>query len=228
MESGKFTADEVFYDICSTIFAGLDTSSHALTSILYFLKKNPDVMTKLKSELAKYGITKDLNPEDPTFKDKIERCDYLTYCVKEGLRLDPPLNTSIFYEALENIDICGIPIPKGGVIQLHALPPHLNPDQWYEPFKFIPERFDPEHKYFQPPKGEKKIRHTLSYMPFSYGPRNCAGQAMAYLTMKIILSRIMTKLDFEVDQGLLENEDARFSVLSVLKLKSKIIHSEYD
>ena len=129
MESGKFTADEVFYDICSTIFAGLDTSSHALTSILYFLKKNPDVMTKLKSELAKYGITKDLNPEDPTFKDKIERCDYLTYCVKEGLRLDPPLNASIFYEALENIDICGIPIPKGGVIQLHALPPHLNPDQ---------------------------------------------------------------------------------------------------
>ena len=85
---------------------------------------------------------------------------------------------------------------------------HYNPEEWFNPTEFIPERFDPESVYFNKPNS-KEIRDVKSFIPFSYGIRNWAGQTLAKLEMKVILSRVLAILEFQIDQNLLCNNYAR-------------------
>ena len=58
--SEKFNSEDVLLDMLGLLFAGFDTSSFGLSSMLYNLKKYPLTMEKLKSELKKYNLV-DLN-----------------------------------------------------------------------------------------------------------------------------------------------------------------------
>ena len=97
LNSGKFTKEEVFYDTELLLFAGFDTSSHGITSMIYFLYKYPLTLSKLMGELKTNGVL-DLNPKQGSnLKDIYEKWDYLNYVVKEGLRIDPPASKSLNY-----------------------------------------------------------------------------------------------------------------------------------
>ena len=72
---------------------------------------------------------------------------------------------------------------------------HRNPDEWIEPSKFVPERFDPSNAYYLTPKGTK--RHPMSYGPFLGGKRICLGKTFAENIGKLIVAMITTQLDFE-------------------------------
>lgn len=98
---------------------------------------------------------------------------------------------------------------------------HYDPTQWAKPLEFIPERFDPESEYFLKPN-TKEAREPEAYIPFSFGLRNCPGQALAKLTAKIVVSRLLTKAEFTVDEGQLNNDYARFGIHSQMKLKAKM------
>jgi len=72
---------------------------------------------------------------------------------------------------------------------------HSNPDEWVEPERFIPERFDPRSKYFLTPDGKK--RHPFSYAPFFGGKRICLGKTFAEITSRMVGSRLLNCFDFE-------------------------------
>jgi len=56
LNSGKFDEEEVFCDMLALLFAGFDTTSHGLSSMLYLLKKHPHTMKKLRDALDHDGI----------------------------------------------------------------------------------------------------------------------------------------------------------------------------
>jgi len=96
---------------------------------------------------------------------------------------------------------------------------HYNSKVWHKPESFIPERFDPEHEeYFNSELNRKEIRHPKAFCPFSFGSRNCVGQTMAKLESKVILSRLINIIDFEVDLDVLKNDYVRFNIFSQMKL----------
>jgi cytochrome P450 len=72
---------------------------------------------------------------------------------------------------------------------------HRNPDQWWEPEKFIPERFDPTSKYYLTPKGDK--RHHFSFAPFLGGKRICLGKTFVEVVSKVIGPTIIGHFDFD-------------------------------
>ena len=145
------------------------------------------------------------------------------YVEKEGLRIDPPSFVSLVYITKDNIEICGIPIEKGKRMTINLILPHFNPNEWQNPTEFIPERFDPESEYFFKPNSEKKeTRNPNSYIPFSFGIRNWAGQTLAKLEFKVVLSRLLTILEFEIDENQLKNDCAKFNLISQMHLYGKI------
>jgi len=101
---------------------------------------------------------------------------------------------------------------------------HYNPKIWHKPESFIPERFDPEHEeYLLPGEKSTETRHPKSFNPFTFGSRNCVGQTMAKLEAKVVLSRLVSVIDYEIDSELLQNECARFNIISQIKLTGKVL-----
>ena len=96
---------------------------------------------------------------------------------------------------------------------------HHNSKEWQSPLEFIPERFDPESPYFLRPDG--KQRSPYSYLPFMVGSRKCPGQILAMLEFKVLFAKIITSIDYEIDEELLSNKYARFGSFSNFRVKLK-------
>ena len=222
LKNYDFSKEEVFADVLLLLLAGFDTTSHGLGSALYFLKKNPEVMKKLNQALNECDIPNIKSTEESSeLKDKFENWDYLTYVSREALRIDPPTFSGFLYFAKQNVEICGVEFNKGSFLWPNMMFAHHNPNEWYNPTEFIPERFDPESDYFFKPNS-REVRDPMSYIPFSLGLRNCAGQTLAKLESRVILSRILTSVEYEIDQSLLDNETSKFNLLSQLTVNGKI------
>jgi cytochrome P450 len=96
---------------------------------------------------------------------------------------------------LEDMTIKGICFKKGDEIIIDQDNAHRNPDEWFEPERFIPERFDPSSKYFLTPHGTK--RHPFSLVPFGGGRRICIGKTYAEIGVKIVALQFISEFDIE-------------------------------
>lgn len=107
-----------------------------------------------------------------------------------------------------------------------AYGPHYDKDQWHKSTEYIPERFDPNSELFSVPNSEKygssKSRHPRSMVPFSCGPRICPGQILATVESKVVIARLIFRMEYDVDQDLLDNPTAQFNVNSQWHLKGTI------
>lgn len=100
-------------DLNTFTIGGFENSSKVVVTTLYHLKKFPETLVKLKKELEENGFTKDANPREVFDIDKIQNLDYLANVIKEAMRIDSPAIESFAYSAYEDIEICGVPLPKG-------------------------------------------------------------------------------------------------------------------
>ena len=206
----QFEHETVMHDLIGLFGASAETSSHTMTSALYFLKKNPEVLKKLKAEIETHfkEFPEDV---DAYSKDNILKLDYLNNVVKETLRNDSPAMESLRYKASEDISICGVDISKGSELVVDICGSHYNSDEWIEPFSFIPERFDPTSKYFLKPNSDRP-RNPYAYSPFSHGSRSCPGQTLAMLEIKVMLVSLLRKIDYSIDKEMLDRDDVGFGI----------------
>ena len=72
---------------------------------------------------------------------------------------------------------------------------HFNSKEWQHPYKFLPERFDPENPLFLTPEGKK--RHPFSYVPWNGGRRGCIGQSFADKNVKTVMIYMLSHFDFK-------------------------------
>lgn len=176
------------------LFAGHDSTAATIAYSCYLLSKHPEKLTKLREEHTKvFGA--DLSAATGILKEypqKINALPYTTAIIKEVLRLFPP--ASGIREGLPNVylhDKYGNRFPTEHLnVWVNHSALHRNPEYWPEPHSFIPERWlaQPEDPLY-PPKG--------GWRPFEYGPRNCVGQTLAMLDIKITLVMTARRFDFK-------------------------------
>lgn len=214
-----FTEKELIADLLILLFAGVDTTAHAVVSNLYFASKNPECANKCRESYEQNGITKNgVLQKEMLIIEKLDECEYSEYFIKESFRLDHTAPETVAYRTLENVEICGVPIRKDNLVSISLTGTHYDPKLWLDPLEFVPERFDPESKYFKAPS-TGKARDPLAYTPFSTGLRACPGQTMARLVQRVALPYFLSTLDYEVDKDLLENDKALFNNTSQYLLK---------
>ena len=224
LNTGQFDKVQVYKDIMTLLFAGHETTSKSLCSAMYQLKKHPEIEAKLRRELHEVLLDNGKNTvEDLSLilcHEKLDKLEYLTCFVKEVLRHDPAGFRSLGYIAKSSFDFEGILVPKGQIIVLNIIGSLHNEEQWREPMKFIPERFDPSSEYFLTPDG--KSRNPLSWCPFTFGVRTCPGRSLGLMELKILLIYFMLTIDYEVDEATLKDDDTTFSIQSPYELKIRI------
>lgn len=72
---------------------------------------------------------------------------------------------------------------------------HHNKEEWIEPERFIPERFEPHSKYYLRPDG--KPRNPFSFVPFSGGKRICLGKTFAEINFKCVFPLLINNYKFD-------------------------------
>jgi len=92
------------------IVAGSDTSSSALTHILYHLAKEPHIVAKLREELGP-----DYTPGSQTEVRDIHDAKYLNGVINEALRLHPPVPSGLLRQTPPEGIMVGDTFIPGGV-----------------------------------------------------------------------------------------------------------------
>jgi cytochrome P450 len=158
------------------------------------LSKHPDKLSKLRDEHSEVFGT-DLSAATDILKEhpqSINELPYTTATIKEVLRLFPP--ASGMRGGLPNVylhDKYGNRFPTENLnVWVNHSALHRNPEYWPEPHSFIPERWlaKPGDPLYSPKGG---------WRPFEYGPRNCIGQTLAMLDIKITLVMTARRFDFK-------------------------------
>ena len=127
--------------------------------------------------------------------ESVTNLKYQSNCLNETFRVSPSVRVTSDFCFTEDIVLAGYTIPKGQDFNLMIYFLHRDPEQWIEPDKYVPDRFDPESKWSLTPAGTK--RHPMSFTPFLGGKRVCLGKSFAESIGRLILPMIVSQLDFE-------------------------------
>jgi cytochrome P450 len=161
-ESGETLDDTALRNEAAVIFmAGHETTANSLAWAWYLLSQAPEVEERLHAELARV-----LAGRPPTLDD-VPKLTYTRAVFEETVRLYPPVPL-LARQALSDETIRGRRVAAGSLVMVVPWLLHRHRKFWGKPDHYIPERFLPENAQF-------RVRHA--YVPFSVGPRICAGAA---------------------------------------------------
>ena len=215
-KQSKCTKQEIYEDLITYMVAGSETSARTMVSTLYFLKRHPEFLQKVKDELKENGLTKDTDFKKVLTMDVVQNLEYLTCAVKEALRMDSPTFESFIYKNYEDVEICDVPIPKGTIFKIDICSGHFIEDMWLNPNEYNPDRFFPDTEFYNKQKEKCPLNSTYSRRAFSQGKRACPGQTLAYLEIKIILAYIITMTEYNVDEEFLHRTGVGFGLGSTI------------
>ncbi|KAF6749572.1 cytochrome P450, partial [Ephemerocybe angulata] len=179
-----------------TIVAGSDTTATALTAIFCFLLSSPRVYRTLRAELEQAFPNVCAVDGWPEIEgDTLVTLPYLNAAINEIMRLVPAVPTHLQRapEPGSGGKLLGetkIFIPEGTAVcippfALHRDPRYFSPD----PDAFIPERWL---------DGGEDVIYTTNrdaFIPFSYGPANCAGKALAMAELRYTVATLARCFD---------------------------------
>lgn len=179
-------------NLLALLFAGHDTTASTICYCYYLLHQNPNTLVKIRQELDEvFGVgggAGEALKKDPYL---INKCNYTLAVVKETLRLWSPASSvrQGRKDYFIKDPITGNMLPTDGML-VWPIPMGMHRDSRYfdDAQIFKPERFMPENVDKLTPN---------AYRPFEKGPRNCIGQELALIEMKVVLALTVREFDIK-------------------------------
>lgn len=97
----------------------------------------------------------------------------------------------------ESLVIDGHVIPPGTQIAVSQYSLQHNEKYFPEPWRFSPDRWLMREEEETPEQRGVKAAMRRAFAPFSLGERACAGRAMAWLEMRLVVAKTLWYFDFE-------------------------------
>ncbi|KAJ8289244.1 hypothetical protein COCON_G00019030 [Conger conger] len=161
-------------EVDTFMFEGHDTTASGVSWILYSLACHPQHQAQAREE-----VLQALDGKDTMDWEDLSKIPYTTMCIKESLRLFPPV-PGHSRKLTKPMTFCdGRTVPAGCLVGSSVYGIHRNAAVWENPDVFDPLRFLPENC-------AKRSPHA--FVPFSAGPRNCIGQNFAMNEMKVAIA----------------------------------------
>jgi len=192
----RLSEQEIKVQTLLMLFAGHETTTSMLTSLVMALAQHPDVLAKARAEQA--NLTKltsdsasDEGASDLTL-EQMQQMPYLDQILKEVERKYPPIGGG-FRKVIKPFDFNGYHVPAGW-LALYRIDAAHRDDRCYT----HPDSFDPDR--FSPARAEQKC-YDYSLVGFGGGPRVCLGMAFAKLEMKVIAAQLLRRYQWQLAPG---------------------------
>ncbi|KAF2131445.1 cytochrome P450 [Dothidotthia symphoricarpi CBS 119687] len=159
------------------ISAGSETTSTALTFAFINLATHPEYMRAVRKEFRDTTADTDCQCSRPL----------LDAVIHESMRLRP----SVFFASQrvtppEGMSINGHFIPGNMIISMPPFAMNRDARNFVDPDEFIPERWTTKPEL---------VLNKSAYNPFSTGPYNCVGKALAMMELRSVLGRVISEFD---------------------------------
>src|SRR5580700_10683574 len=183
---GEGMPDElILSESMQLLVAGHETSSNALSWLLYLLSARPDCVDRVRDEFDSVLGDRALSYSD------VGKFEFTTRVILEALRLYPPF-WMVDRMALADDRAGDVAIPRGSTVVVFIHGVHHSPQYWENPESFNPERFT---------KANEKLHRPFTHLPFGAGPRGCIGGNYATLQILMIMSALFRKYDLKLVPG---------------------------
>ncbi|KAK9158548.1 hypothetical protein Scep_005122 [Stephania cephalantha] len=190
----RATKDHSKNDFLDEIFGpGSDTSSCTIEWAMSELIRNPDKLVKLQEELDKFiGHSREVRESD------LENLPYLHACIKETLRLHPPVTFMLPHRTTEEFQLMNYTVPKDSQMLVNMYAIHRDPKLWDDPLSFKPERFLNSPVDYQ--------GNDFQYLPFGSGRRICPAINMASRSNRFLLASLVHNFEWSLPDGMKPSE----------------------
>ncbi|KAI3684436.1 hypothetical protein L6452_33660 [Arctium lappa] len=188
--------DELVRDmVISFLMAGRDTTSAAMTWLLWLLTWHPDVEKQILIELTAITNDHDNSNLDHSsyhrslnFED-LKKTDYLKACLCESMRLYPPVVWDSKHAGNDDVLPDGTPVFKGNRVMYFPYGMGRMEALWGKDcLEFRPDRW-----FVEP--GVLKMESPYKFPVFQSGPRVCLGKEMAFVQMKCVVGSILRRFE---------------------------------
>mmetsp|Transcript_4812 Transcript_4812/g.6637 ORF Transcript_4812/g.6637 Transcript_4812/m.6637 type:complete len:483 (-) Transcript_4812:153-1601(-) len=184
------TNDEIVGLLIALLFAGQHTSSITSTWTTMFLLHHPQYLKRVMAEQD--AVLQGRTIEASLDFDSVGSMEFLQDCVKESLRMYPPL-IMLMRQAMVDIETTlngkKYTIPKGDIVITSPAVSSRMASVFKNPNNFEPDRFGPE-------RNEQKT--PFAYLGFGGGRHACLGQQFGLLQVKTIVSILLRNFDLEL------------------------------
>lgn len=168
--------------------AGFTTSSSLLSWALYAMVRYPGNQERLFEEIARHRG--EYTTEARWTYDELHGMKFLDCFVKEVLRLHSPSFQTARNAKQDTVLPGGYLIPKGSIVIACFPSIHKNPAHWDNPLLFDPDRWMEEGF-------AKRQARQGSYTPFAAGGRGCVGFTLALTQVKMALTELVYRYEFQ-------------------------------
>lgn len=183
-DGSRLTDDQIVGMMIALLIAGQHTSNVTGTWTGLHLLQDAPRMAKVRAELASQ-LGED---GEPASFAQLKECVYLEHCVRESLRLRPPIIT-LMRRVMQNTTYEGHDIPEGTMVAVSVAASNRLPEVFSNPDAFEPERF-------AEPRAEHK-KSPYAFLSFGGGRHACIGESFGVLQTKTIYSWLLRHYDIE-------------------------------
>ncbi|KAK6186433.1 hypothetical protein SNE40_008471 [Patella caerulea] len=169
--------------IVDLIFAASDTTATTLDWAFLFMVIHPEVQKKCQEEID--SMVGDGRMVDWSDKSKLS---YNEATLLEVQRLASTVPMAVPHTTNKDTVVKGYLIPEGSLVYANLYACHRDSRNWKEPLKFEPERFLDD--------SGKVSRQPATLIPFSIGPRICAGEALARMELFLFFTNMLQRFAF--------------------------------
>jgi len=173
----------VIGNVSTMLLAGEDTTSSALSWLIWLLARHPDALRRAQEEVRRIA------PAAAHFSiEQMDQLEYIDACAHEAMRLKPPA-PFIPLQANHDCVVGDVQLPKDSVVWCV-----LRHDSVAESKLRNAAAFDPQRWI-----DDGKARQLAT--PFGSGPRLCPGRYLSLLEIKVAMACLLGRFDIVSVEG---------------------------
>ncbi|OIT22419.1 PREDICTED: cytochrome P450 84A1-like [Nicotiana attenuata] len=189
----RLTKDNIKAIIMDVMFGGTETVASAIEWAMAELMRSPEDLKKVQQELANVvGLNRKVEESD------FEKLTYLKCCLKETLRLHPPIPL-LLHETAEESTVSGYHIPAKSHVIINSFAIGRDKNSWEDPETYKPSRFLKE--------GVPDFKGgNFEFIPFGSGRRSCPGMQLGLYALEMAVAHLLHCFTWELPDGMKPSE----------------------